>query len=313
MKEMLKSYKSTKIILLFIIVVLVQACRTAEPVPVVVPTDTAAPLEFDGERAYQQVATQLEFGPRTPRSDGHTKIVDWMEMELQTVDWDVNIQKIPVGDYTIQNVIAKRGSGEPWIILGAHYDTRFVADEDPDPEKRTEPVPGANDGASGVAVLLELARILPEDLPGEVWLVFFDAEDNGRIPGWNWIMGSTAFVAVLEGQPDAVVIADMIGDTDLDIYWEPSSNQELTREIWDVAESLGYADNFIASPGPRIIDDHTPFLRAGIPAVDIIDFNYPYWHTVADTLDKVSPDSLKAVGDVLYTWLLTKLSIESAS
>jgi Zn-dependent M28 family amino/carboxypeptidase len=209
-------------------------------------------------------------------------------------------------------VIAKRGRGSPWIIIGAHFDTRIYADQDPDPQKRALPVPGANDGASGVAVLLELARVLPPDLPGEIWLVFFDAEDNGSIPGRDWAMGSRAFVeGALEGQPDAVVIVDMVGDTDLNIYLEKNSDQTLMQEIWEVAEGLGYSDYFIPSYKYRIIDDHIPFLEANIPAVDIIDFDYPYWHTTSDTLDKVSAKSLQIVGDVVLTWLLTKLSIET--
>ena len=298
--------------MLLAITISVYGCNAATlPAIVNTPIQAPTPIEFDGDLAYQYIATQLEFGPRTLGSEGHEKIVNWMETELQSMDWDVSTQQIPRGDYIIQNVVAKRGSGPPWIIIGAHYDTRFFADQDPDDTKHTEPVPGANDGASGVAVLLELARVLPDDLSGEVWLVFFDAEDNGNIPYWDWIMGSTAFASNLTEHPDAVVIADMIGDADLNIYMERNSDQELTQEIWGVAESLGYADHFISSPGYSMLDDHTPFLRVGIPAVDIIDFDYPYWHTVDDTLDKVSSDSLKVVGDVLYNWLLTKLSIET--
>jgi Zn-dependent M28 family amino/carboxypeptidase len=220
----------------------------------------------------------------------------------------VSLQELPYGDdYMIQNVIGKRGTGVPWIILGAHYDTRMFADRDPDPENHRQPVPGANDGASGVAVLLELARVLPTNLTGEIWLVFFDAEDNGDIVGWDWILGSKAFVDLLDGQPDAVVIVDMIGDRNQDIYWEKNSDLGLTREIWGVAENLGYADRFISYPKYRILDDHVPFLEVGIPAVDIIDFDYPAWHTVNDTIDKVSAQSLETVGDVLYHWLLEKM------
>jgi len=316
------------IISLFILSILFQACKvdqsssaTAIPsaiataTPTVtstfVPTDTAIPV-FDGDRALQHIATQLDFGPRTPGSEGHNKIVSWMVDELQTTGWDAEVQELSYGDYMIQNVVAKRGQGAPWIIVGAHYDTRFFADQDPDPDKRKQPVPGANDGASGVAVLLELARVLPADLPGEIWLVFFDAEDNGDIPGWDWILGSQAFVEVLEGQPDAVVIVDMIGDAEQQIYWEKNSHPELKQEIWRVAETLGYADHFISKPGYRILDDHIPFLQAGIPAVDIIDFDYPAWHTVDDSMDKVSAQSLQVVGEVLVQWLLTNGSSESS-
>ena len=190
----------------------------------------------------------------------------------------------------------------PQIILGAHYDTRMFADNDPDPAKRLDPVPGANDGASGVAVLLELARVLPKDsVP--VWLVFFDAEDNGRIEGWDWILGSQAFVDEMDFRPQAVVVVDMIGDADQNIYIERNSNPVLVKEIWDVASGLGYEQSFIPEAKYSMFDDHTPFLQAGIPAVDIIDFDYPYWHTTEDTADKVSAESLEVVGSTLQEWV----------
>lgn len=139
-----------------------------------------------------------------------------------------------------------------------------------------------------------------------MWIVFFDAEDNGGIADLEWIMGSRAFVAELNGKPDAVVIVDMIGDVDLDITVENYSNTQLVKEIWSQAASLGYAAQFIPLPGRAILDDHVPFLEAGIPAVDIIDFNYPYWHTTQDTVDKVSAESLRVVGETLFAWLLGK-------
>jgi Zn-dependent M28 family amino/carboxypeptidase len=203
--------------------------------------------------------------------------------------------------FTIQNIIANRTSESPSIIIGAHYDSRILADQDPG-QGRTGPVPGANDGASGVAILLELARTLPADgIPVE--LVFFDAEDSGGLDGRDWIMGSRAFVANLKSYPKAAIIVDMIGDVNLNIYIESNSNQTLVNQIWKQAANLGYSDEFIATPKYSMEDDHTPFLEAGIPAVDIIDFDYPYWHTAADTLDKVSPNSLQIVGRVLENWL----------
>ena len=178
-----------------------------------------------------------------------------------------------------------------------------MADQDPDPRLRTQPVPGANDGASGVAVLLELARTLPVDLPVQIWLVFFDAEDNGDIQGWDWIMGSSAFVASLEAKPDAAIIIDMIGDADLNLPIEQNSTPELVQQIWQTAKDLGYESVFLNQPGYSMLDDHTPFLQAGIPAVDIIDFDYPYWHTTQDTPDKVSAQSLEIIGNTLTQWL----------
>jgi glutaminyl-peptide cyclotransferase len=178
------------------------------------------------------------------------------------------------------------------------------ADNDPDLTKRTEPVPGANDGASGVAVLLELARSLPKDTP-PIWLVFFDTEDNGRIEGWDWILGSRAFAEEIPINPRAVVIVDMIGDADLNIYLEKNSNVAIRTEIWSMAASLGYGDVFINEEKFSMLDDHTPFLEKNIPAVDIIDFDYPYWHTTQDTPDKVSAESLHAVGDTLWHWVVS--------
>ena len=259
--------------------------------------------------ALEHIAYQLSLGPRIPGSLGHDQLVEWLQAELEGQGWAAHVQETTLLEHPIRNVIAKRGEaglGDPWIIIGAHYDTRIYADHDNDPQKRNQPVPGANDGASGVAVLLELARTIPTDYPGEIWLVFFDAEDNGRIAGWDWILGSRAFVDELEGQPDAVVIVDMIGDADLNIKMEQNSDSRLTLELWEQAAALGYSDHFIFLPGYRMLDDHTPFLEAGIPAVDIIDFDYPYWHTTEDTLDKVSADSLQVIGDTLIAWLESK-------
>jgi Zn-dependent M28 family amino/carboxypeptidase len=225
-----------------------------------------------------------------------------MRAELESAGWQVEVQESEALGHPIQNIVAKRGDTSPQIILGAHYDSRMFADNDPDFANHTQPVPGANDGASGVAVLLELARTLPEDSIS-TWLVFFDAEDNGRIAGWDWILGSREFVKNNPLQPRAVVIVDMIGDADLNIYKERNSNPDLTDEIWGVANSLGYGQQFIAEYKFSMLDDHTPFLEAGIPAVDIIDFDYPYWHTLADTPDKVSAASLEAVGKTLWTWI----------
>jgi Zn-dependent M28 family amino/carboxypeptidase len=205
--------------------------------------------------------------------------------------------------HPIENLVAKRSADPPQVILGAHYDSRMFADSDPDTANHTRPVPGANDGASGVAVLLELARTLP-DQTVPVWLVFFDAEDNGQIEGWDWILGSREFVKNNPVQPRAVVIVDMIGDADLNIYKEFNSNPALTDEIWQVAMELGHERIFIPEYRHSIIDDHTPFLELGIPAVDIIDFDYPYWHTIEDTPDKLSAESLQVVGETVRAWIM---------
>ncbi len=258
--------------------------------------------KFDGERALADVKFQVSLGPRIPNTQAHEKVVAWIKDELEKAGWNAEVQETAQMGHPVQNVIGKRENGQPWIILGAHYDSRIFADQDGDPQKAKQPVPGANDGASGVAVLLELARVLPSDIQKQVWLVFFDVEDNGNITGWDWILGSRAFVQSLKEYPQAAVIIDMIGDADLNIYKEQNSNPILTEAIWAKAAQLGYSQ-FQPRAKYRMLDDHTPFLQAGIPAIDIIDFDYPYWHKSEDTPDKISAESLKAVGDTLRAWL----------
>jgi len=262
--------------------------------------------EFDGEKAYVYAQSQVEFGPRTPGSEAHQKTIELITKELDSFGWTVDIQSEELNGYLIQNIIGKypATTSEPWIIIGAHYDSRFFANKDTNSSDRLQPVVGANDGASGVAVLLELARVLPTDLNKNIWFVFIDAEDQGNIDGWDWILGSRSFVKTLEKKPDAVVILDMIGDKDLNVYYERNSDVNLQKEIWDIAANLGYGDYFIPELRHSILDDHIPFIENGIPAIDIIDFDYPYWHTSEDTIDKLSPESLEIIGKTIYHWLL---------
>ena len=269
------------------------------------PVHAPVPVGFNEDQAFADVKYQVSLGPRIPGTPSHDKIVQWITSELKKASWQVEVQQTSLMNHPIHNIIAKNGatSAKPWIIIGAHYDSRMWADQDPDASKRTQPVPGANDGASGVAVLLELARNLEDFKSKQVWLVFFDTEDQGDIPGWAWILGSQAFVNSLSGKPDASVVIDMIGDKDLNIYRELNSNPALTDTIWSVAASLGYQNQFINQGKYRMEDDHTPFLEKGLVAVDIIDFDYPAWHTTSDTPDKVSSASLKIVGDTLLRWV----------
>jgi len=258
---------------------------------------------FQSQRAFQDVEYQVSLGPRTPGSKAQEKEIDYIRGELQKNNWLVEVQTLEINGHTIQNVIARRSDVPPKIILGAHYDSRLLAEHDPDILKQQQPVPGANDGASGVAVLLELGRVLPTNsVP--VWLVFFDAEDQGGIPGWvDWSLGASAFVNEFSLKPRAVVIVDMVGDPDLNILQEKNSTPWLVEEIWAAAKELGYGKYFIPEKKYAITDDHTPFLEAGIPAVDIIDIEYRYWHTTYDTADKVSPASLGIVGATLQYWI----------
>lgn len=260
------------------------------------------PVRFDGKRAYQHVLAQVQMGPRIPGSSAHQTAMMYITSQLQRFHWEVTSQETTISGIPVKNIIAHRGSMSPQLILGAHFDTRQFADQDENPDKRTQPVPGANDGASGVAVLLEIARVLPKDYRN-INLVFFDAEDQGEINGLPWIIGSTYYAQQLTTLPEAVVIVDMVGDVDQQIFYERNSNTTLQEEIWQIAADLGFSNRFIPTPRFSMLDDHTPFLQRGITAVDIIDFDYPYWHTTSDSPDKVSPESLAAVGRVLVQWI----------
>ena len=275
-------------------------------------TASGGPLRFDGQQAFKHAEAQVDFGIRPTGSQASIKTGDYIMARLKEYGWNVTEQPFvldiagqPVNG---RNLVGSIGSG-PLIIIGAHYDTRLWADRDPDPANRHKPILGANDGASGVAVLLELARVLGQHYTyqQEVRLVFLDAEDNGGIPGWsNFSLGATYYVQHLDKRPDTVIILDMIGDRDLNVYYEGSSMSsapDVMTGLWTVAEQLGYGANFIKQPKYSMTDDHTPFIQQKIRAIDVIDFDYPYWHTLADTLDKISADSLEKVGRVVQTYL----------
>lgn len=258
---------------------------------------------FKGDAAYRHVTAQMQFGPRPAGSEANRRTAEYIARTLSETGWAVELQGFTYQGVAARNIIGRAGQG-PVALIGAHYDTRRVADRDPDPRRRGDPVPGANDGASGVAVLLELARTLDKDrLANEVWLVFFDAEDNGRLGNWEYAAGSSYMARTLSVRPQMVIIADMIGDADQQIFKERTSTPGLVERVWATAASLGYSAYFVAEHKWSIIDDHTAFLERGIPAVDIIDFDYAYYHTTQDTADKVAPQSLERVGRVLEALL----------
>jgi Zn-dependent M28 family amino/carboxypeptidase len=208
------------------------------------------------------------------------------------------------------------------VILGAHYDTRKIAEKDPDPEKRDQPIPGANDGASGCAVLLELARILyhqKEELNCEIWFLFFDAEDQGSggMSGWDWCEGSQQFVEDIEiyydnnsESFDCMILLDMVGGENLQFIWELYSNSLLMEDLFEIGRDLGYKYSFPEDPiRASITDDHKAFSEIGIPTADlIIKFwnqpeEWPYHHTHGDNLTHISKESLKITGTTVEQFL----------
>ena len=262
--------------------------------------------QFNPTNAMSFIETQLSFGPRYPGSSGHQKEINWIKDQLTNMGWQIEEQSFFYRQKKITNLIAKRNTKGNLILIGAHYDTRQYADQDPIIDNRNVPVPGANDGASGVAVLLELARVLVNDDKNAYWFVFFDAEDQGEIQGWEWIIGSSQFAQSVVTKLDTVLIVDMVGDQNLNIFKEGFSDQKLQAEIWKSASNLGFTDSFIPKIKYQMIDDQKPFFDKGIPSVLLIDFDYPYWHTISDTIDKISPTSLQIIGSTILEWLKTK-------
>jgi Zn-dependent M28 family amino/carboxypeptidase len=241
-------------------------------------------------------------GPRSPGSAGHVRARAWLLDSLRKVARDVTVDDfdgtLDGRKVALTNVQADLGpAGERPILLAAHWDTRPWADQDRDPRLRNRSLIGANDGASGVAVLLEVARVLRPRVP--VRLVVFDGEDLGRDLS-GFFQGSRRYAEGLV--PGAVrwgLLLDMVGDRDLEIPREQLSREaapEVLAKVWAAARRLGYARHFPDRDGPRIYDDHWPLIQAGVRMADLIDFDYAYWHTTGDTAERCSPASLEVVG-----------------
>lgn len=274
---------------------------------------------FDGEHAYQILKQQCDFGPRDPGSIGHRQCLAFLENELRLHTSRVHLQKFKHYIKGLQkivpltNIIASFApivETDRRMLLCAHWDTRPWADMDPQISNRGIPILGANDGASGVAVLVSLARIFAQDPPPvRVDIVLFDGEDAG-IPGDNltYCLGSQHFAKSIK-HPDyeRAVLLDMVGDADQQFAKERYSAVHLQRyvdHVWDRAAHLGLT-MFTHQIGPEIFDDHRPLIDVGIPCINIIDFDYAFWHTVQDTPDKCRPASLQNIGDLLIDLIYT--------
>lgn len=269
------------------------------------------PGAFDGARALAYAERQMAFGPRVPNTPGHVQAGDWLAAELaaraDTVAVDAWTHVTSKGDtLRLRNVLARfRPEATERVLYVAHWDTRPMADKSANLAAQRQPVPGANDGASGVAVLLGVADALKAKAPAVgVDLLLVDGEDWGDFSdSTQTLLGSRRFVARLpQGyQPLFAVVFDMVGDRDLQLYYEGYSEAhapEVVRRVWDTAARLGHGRVFLPGVRHTLIDDHVPLQRAGLRAIDVIDYDYPPWHTTDDTIDKISAASLKAVGDV---------------
>jgi Zn-dependent M28 family amino/carboxypeptidase len=235
-------------------------------------------------------------------SEGNAKAAEYIAWVLEHEGWTVEVQEYAYGGERLQNVIGSKGQG-PILVLGTHFDTRPLADMDP--ADRSNPVIGANDGGSGVGVLLELARVLKASTfdQTQVRLAFVDGQNRGEIDGWPWSVGArhmaNDWIASVQPRPEYALFVDMVGDQDQVFYYEWSSTLWLLEKAWAVAQDLGYAAHFRPEYRYRTLNDHVPFLDQGIPAAVIVDLDYAYWRTSQDTADKVSVDSLQRMGNVL--------------
>ena len=282
-----------------------QAAKAAPPAPAPPASETGG---FDGARAWEYLEKIVSFGPRPPASANIHREQAYLISQLQSFGCQVsedNFQaQTGVGKLAMKNIIVKIPGRDPGIVLLlSHYDTL-----------RLPGFVGADDGGSSTALLLEVAHDIcgkPQQLT--VWIAFLDGEEDQTNfvsqqqaqTVWsdnNSTFGSRELAASMDLSGDlkkvkALLLADMIGDANLDITRDANSTPWLEDLVWSVAKRLGYSQYFLSTSMP-VDDDHMPFVRRQVPSADIIDFDYPYWHTTEDTLDKCSPHSLAVVGHV---------------
>ncbi len=266
--------------------------------------DKDASAKVSGQKAMAHVQALVALGDRRPGSEGHRKAQEYIlaelrkaEIEVEEVNFDA---ETPRGRLAMKNIIAKiPGRSQDILVVGGHYDTLW-----------RDGFVGANDGGSSAALLLEMARALRRQAPLEksVWVTFFDGEE--AVESWSERDGvyGSRWQSLLWRQQGilkrvrAVIVVDMIGDRGLAIRREQNSTPWLTDLVWQAARDKGYAADFL-NEETAVYDDHSAFLALGVPAVDLIDFDYGpqnrYWHTNQDTLDKVSPRSMEIVGNVV--------------
>jgi len=269
---------------------------------------------FDGKRAYSWVARQVAFGPRAPGTAAHDScfaaLVASLRQNADIVEVDSFHYESPeLGkDLRLMNALARfRPDQSRRVLLAAHWDTRPWADRDPDPKLRDRPIIGANDGGSGVAVLLALAEHLKRRAPAiGVDIALFDGEDLGTDKNPDgYFRGSKRYLEWRAGQPPPlfVIVLDMVGKKDASFFWEGNSYRSapnIVVLVWDKARDLGLRQ-FRNGVKYTIADDHAPFIGALIPAIDVIDFDFPEWHTHKDDLSVIDPASLEAVGRILQS------------
>ena len=291
--------------------------QSAPPQAIVSPADQAPPASqtggFDGAQAYDFTGKLVSFGPHPPDTDAIRRTQAYIVSQLKSFGCDVDTDNFqassPMGSLAMENIVAKiPGTGQGIIVLLTHYDTL-----------RLDNFVGADDAGSSSGLMLEMAHVLcseKKQQPDAVWIAFLDGEEDQQKfeteqqaqTTWNdddTLFGSRELAARLAVSGNlkrvrAIILADMIGQNNVQLPRDTGSTKWLTELVWNTANRLGYQNVFVARDYGPIGDDHTPFLKRGVPAVDVIDLDgYQYWHTIQDTMDKLSPRSLAIVGFVI--------------
>ncbi len=278
--------------------------------------------DFNADSAYAFVKAQVDFGPRIPSTAAHAKCLAYLETKFKSYGATVFIQSAKVQTYdgknhTLKNIIAAFNPDKKQrVLVTAHYDARPFSDQDPDTTKRNKPFDAANDGGSGVGVILEMARQIKQKQPNVgVDFILWDIEDYGKNndPAENettWCLGSQYWAKnppVKGYQPVWAVNLDMVGGANAQFTQDEVSRQyapQVVKKIWDTGIEIGYSAYFVNKPAAKIIDDHFWINKAGIPCVDIIHYSdaagfYINWHTQSDNLKNIDKNTLKAVGQTV--------------
>lgn len=258
---------------------------------------------IDADRIMAHVEKIVSYGPHPPGSEAQKEVAAYIESQLDEMGLTVRTQPFeavtPIGRKEMKNIWAEvPGREESIILLASHYDSKYFEEFE---------FVGANDSGSSSAVLLEFARILAAEnpIPQTIWIAFFDGEEAfGPWTNADSLYGSRQFVSMLKKNQKlksikTMILLDLVGGKEMALRKDVNSTYWLSEVIWGEADRMGLSDLFVPFGNTTAIDDHIPFLEEGIPAVDIIDLAYPYWHTPEDTPDKLSPEKMKAVGDVV--------------
>lgn len=274
--------------------------QTVSPAPVLPPANA---LSFDGQRAAGVASFLAALGPRTAGSEALAVTAERIEQELRDSGWQVQVQPFERDGVARRNIVATAGAG-PTVLLATHYDSSPLADRDPDPANHSTPAPGANDGATSAAVLLELARTLDRDrLAGQVWLAFLDGQYEAS--GASVAAGMQALVDAppWTQPPQAALLLDLLGAADQQIAIDPASDTLLAQQVWQIAAQQGYGAWFSTEPRAAVDLGQAVLSGSGVPVAVIAGSDYPYWRTLLDTAEQIDPDSLARAGRVLLAFL----------